>query len=140
VTDFLTFNKAIIEEFRSNEGVCGGRFEAIPMVLVTMTGAKSGRELCSPLAYSTDGDDLIIIASMGGAPKHPLWYHNLIANPTVKVEVGTEAWTGTAEVTEGEERQRLYDAQAAQIPVFTEYEKRASESGREIPVFRLVRN
>lgn len=138
--DFLEFNKGVIEEFRANAGVCGGPFEGAPMVLVTMTGAKSGRELCSPLVYSSDGDDVVIIASKGGAPEHPNWYYNLVANPTVTVEIGTDKWEATAELAEGDERKRLYDAQAAQMPQFAEYEKSAGEAGREIPVFRLVRN
>lgn len=140
MVDFLEFNKGVIEEFRANDGVCGGPFEGMPMVLITMTGAKSGRELCSPLVHSTDGDDVIIIASKGGAPQHPNWYHNLVANPTITVEVGTDKWEATAKLTEGDERKRLYDAQAAAMPQFAEYEKSASEAGREIPVFRLVKN
>lgn len=136
----LDFNKKVIEEFRANGGVCGGPFEGMPMILVTMTGAKSGRELCSPLVYSTDGDDVVIIASKGGAPQHPNWYHNLVANPTVTVEVGSEKWEATAELAHGEERQRLYDAQAAQMPQFDGYAEQAAAVGREIPVFRLVRN
>jgi deazaflavin-dependent oxidoreductase (nitroreductase family) len=138
--DFLEFNKNVIDEFRANEGVCGGPFEGMPMILITMTGAKSGRELCSPLVFSTDGDDAVIIASKGGAPEHPNWYYNLVANPGVTVEVGTEKWEATAQLAEGDERKRLFDAQAAQMPQFAGYEKSAAESGREIPVFRLVRN
>jgi len=92
----MEFNKKVIAEFRENDGVCGGPFEGAPMILVTMTGAKSGRELCSPLVYSSDGDDAIIIASMGGAPKHPNWYHNLVANPAVTVEIGTAKYEATA--------------------------------------------
>ncbi len=137
--DFLEFNKGVIEEFRANDGVCGGPFEGAPMVLITMTGAKSGRELCSPLVYSSDGDDVVIIASKGGAPIHPNWYHNLVANPAVVVEVGTEKWDATAVLAEGDERSRLYAAQAATMPQFLEYEKSAAEANREIPVFRLVR-
>ena len=140
MNDYLDFNRGVIEEFRANEGVVSGPFDGMPMILVTMTGAKSGRELCSPLVYSTDGDDVVIIASKGGAPSHPNWYYNLVANPAVTVEVGTETWEATAELTEGEERRRLYDAQAAQMPQFAEYEKKAGETGREIPVFRLVRS
>jgi deazaflavin-dependent oxidoreductase (nitroreductase family) len=140
VTDFLEFNKGVIDEFRSNAGVCGGQFEGMPMVLVTMTGAKTGRQLCSPLVYSTDGDDLVIIASMGGAPEHPKWYYNLVANPTVTVEVGADKWEATAQIVQGDDRKRLYDSQAAQIPIFATYEKKAAEAGREIPVFRLVRS
>lgn len=138
--DFLEFNKNVIEEFRANDGVCGGPFEGAPMVLITMTGAKSGRELCSPLVYSKDGDDVVIIASKGGAPEHPNWYHNLVANPSVTVEIGTEKWEATASLTEGEERTRLYNAQAAMMDNFVEYEKTATAAGRVIPVFRLTRN
>ncbi len=140
MTDFLEFNKGVIDEFRANDGICGGPFEGMPMILVTMTGAKSGRRLTSPLVYSTDGDDVVIIASKAGAPSHPNWYHNLVANPTVTVEVGTETWEATAQLAAGDERKRLYDAQAAQMPQFADYEKSAAEVGREIPVFRLVRS
>ncbi len=138
--DHLAFNQGVIDEFRSNEGACGGPFKGAPMVLITMTGAKSGRELCSPLVYSRAGDDVVIIASKGGAPEHPNWYHNLVANPSVTVEIGTDKWQAAAHLTEGDERKRLFDAQAAQMDNFTEYEKSATEAGRVIPVFRLVRN
>ena len=107
------------------------------MALVTMVGAKSGRELCSPLAYTTDGDDVVVIASAAGRPSHPSWYHNLIANPDVLLEVGSEQYEATAVLTEGAERERLYAAQAAELPVFNEYEEKATP--RIIPVFRLVR-
>ena len=138
--DMVEFNKGVIEAFRANEGVIDeGPMQGMPLVLVTMTGAKSGRELCSPLVYSRDGDDVVNIASKAGAPDHPNWYHNLVANPTVTVEIGTESWTATAVLTEGDERQRLYDAQAEQLDVFKQYEASAAEHGREIPVFRLVR-
>ena len=138
--DFLKMNEPVIEEFRENQGNCSGWLKGAPMILVTMTGAKTGRELCSPLVYSTDGDDVVIIASMGGAPTNPNWYHNLVANPTVTVEVGTDKWQATAHLTEGDERKRLFDAQAALMPQFAEYEKSAAEHGREIPAFRLVRS
>jgi deazaflavin-dependent oxidoreductase (nitroreductase family) len=138
--DMIEFNKNVITEFRENEGRVTGPFEGLPIVLVTMTGAKSGRELCSPLVYSTDGDDIVIIASKGGAPEHPHWYHNLAANPAVTVEVGTDSWPATAHLAEGDERQRLYDAQAAAQPQFVEYATNAAAVGREIPVFRLTRN
>jgi deazaflavin-dependent oxidoreductase (nitroreductase family) len=136
--DHLKFNNDVIEEFRANGGVCGGPFEGAPMILVTMTGAKSGRELCSPLVHSIDGGDPIIIASKAGAPEHPNWYYNLVANPQVTIEIGTEKWEGTAHLTEGDERRRLFDAQAAAMPQFAEYEKNAAP--REIPVFRITKN
>jgi len=136
--DHLAFNQSVIDEFRANNGVCGGPFEGAPMILVTMTGAKSGRELCSPLVYSTAGDDAVIIASKGGAPEHPNWYHNLVANPSCTVEIGTDKYQATAVLTEGDDRKQLFDAQAEMMPQFAEYE--ANAAPREIPVFRLVRN
>ena len=135
--DFLGMNEKAIAEFRANEGKCGPPFDGTPIVLVTMVGAKSGRELCSPLAYSTDGDDLVVIASMGGAPNNPNWYHNLVANPDVFLEVGTEQFEATAVLTEGDERDRLYAAQAEQLPIFNKYAEKAAP--RVIPVFRFVR-
>lgn len=138
MSDRMTFNEQVIAEFRANEGICGGPFEGAPMILVTMTGAKSGRELCSPLVYSQDGDDYVIIASMGGAPNHPNWYHNLVANPEVTLEVGTDKFTATAHQASGDERQRLFDAQAAMMDQFNDYAKNAAP--RVIPVFRLVRS
>ncbi len=88
--------------------------------------------------HSTDDGDPIIIASKGGAPEHPNWYYNLVANPQVTVEIGTEKWEGTAELTKGDERRRLFDAQAAELPQFAEYEKNAAP--REIQVFRITKN
>lgn len=137
--DWLEINKQVIEDFRANGGKPAGDFEGFPIVLVTMTGAKSGRELCSPLVYSTDGDDLVIIASKGGAPEHPNWYYNLVANPAVTVEADGGKWEATAKLAEGEDRARLYDAQAVEQPQFTEYAANAAKTGRVIPVFRIVR-
>lgn len=137
MNDMLDFNKAVIEEFRANEGVCGGPFEGMPMILVTMKGAKSGRALTSPLVHSMDGDAAVIIASKGGAPDNPNWYHNLVANPDVTVEIGTETFEATAVLAEGAERDRLYADQAAQMPQFSEYATNAAP--RVIPVFRLER-
>lgn len=138
--DMLDMNKGVIEEFRSNAGVCGGWLEGAPVVLVTMTGAKSGRTLCSPLVYSTDDGDMILIASKGGAPEHPNWYYNLKANPAVTIEVGTDKYEGTAQLIADEtERKRVYDAQAAQMANFTQYEIDATAAGRVIPVFRVSR-
>jgi deazaflavin-dependent oxidoreductase (nitroreductase family) len=86
--------------------------------------------------YTRDGNDLVIIASKGGAPTHPDWYHNLVANPEVTVEVGTERFPARARVTEGDERQRLYDAMAAQMPFFADYQRKTE---RQIPLVVLER-
>ncbi|OWY59970.1 hypothetical protein B7486_71715, partial [cyanobacterium TDX16] len=83
------FNDSIIEEFRSNDGKVGGPFEGAPMIILTTTGAKSGEPRTTPLvSYQEDGR-LFVMASMGGAPTHPAWYHNVKANPGLKVELQT---------------------------------------------------
>ncbi len=130
------FNLKIIEEFRANGGETFGPFKGRPLLLLTTTGAKSGEQRTTPLVYSKDGERLVIIASMGGAPKHPSWYLNLVANPEATVEVGTEKFTARASVAEGAERERLYAQQAAEMPAFNEYKEKTT---RRIPVVVLER-
>lgn len=135
--DFNDFNDGIVKEFRANDGVVGGPFEGAPMILITHTGAKTGAERTSPLVYSTDGDRVVIIASMGGAPANPAWFHNIKANPQVGVEIGTESYSASAEIlVDGDERQRLFDQQAALMPNFAEYQE---QTDRVIPVVVLTR-
>jgi deazaflavin-dependent oxidoreductase (nitroreductase family) len=130
-------NEDVIEQFRGNAGeIQRGMFKGLPILLLTTKGAKSGATYTTPLAYTRDGDRYVIIASKAGAPKHPAWYHNLVASPVVTVEVGPEKFEARWVVTQGEERRRLYDAQAAIIPSFKEYEKKTT---REIPVVALER-
>ena len=88
------------------------------------------------MRQSTDGERLVVITSFAGAPKHPACYHNLLAHPEATVEVGTERFRVKATVTTGEERQRLFDRQAAQMPIFVEYQHKTS---RQIPVLVLTR-
>jgi deazaflavin-dependent oxidoreductase (nitroreductase family) len=126
----------VIDEFRANGGKVGKPFEGMPMVLVTVTGAKSGKTYTTPLVYSKDGDRFVIIASMAGAPNNPDWYHNIKANPAVTLEIGTERFQAKATVTSGEERERLFNAQAAIMPVFNDYRKKTT---RQIPVIALER-
>lgn len=130
------FNLKIIEEFRANGGETFGPFKGRPLLLLTTIGAKSGELRTTPLVYSKDGDRFVIIASMGGAPKHPAWYLNLVADPSAVVEVGTERFTAKATVVEGPERDRLYAQQAAEMPAFNEY---AQKTTRKIPVVVLER-
>ena len=130
------FNQNVITEFRANGGKVGGPFEGAPMMLLTTTGAKSGQARTSPVVYTKDGDRYVIIASKAGAPTNPDWFHNLVANPEVTLEVGTETFPARATVTSGEERTRLYDAQAALMPGFADY---AQKTTREIPVVVLER-
>jgi len=126
----------VINEFRANGGKVGGRFEGAQMMLLTTTGAKSGEARTKPVVYTTDGDRFVVIASKGGAPTNPDWFHNLLADPEVILEVGGERFPARATVTSGEERRRLYDAQAALMPGFAEY---AQKTTREIPVVVLDR-
>ncbi len=134
--DINDFNRAIIEEFRANEGRVGGQFEGAPVLLLTSTGAKSGQRRTTPVVYLADGDRMVIFASKGGAPTNPAWYHNLVANPTATVEVGPETLEVDAVVTSGEERERLFSRQAEVFPQFADY---AQKTTRQIPVVALER-
>jgi deazaflavin-dependent oxidoreductase (nitroreductase family) len=136
MTERQQFNQKIIAEFRANGGKVGKPFEGMPMVLVTMKGAKSGKAYTMPLVYSKDGDRYVIIASMAGAPNNPDWYHNIKTHPEVTLEIGTERFQAKATITSGEERERLFNAQAAIMPIFNDYRKKTS---REIPVIALER-
>jgi deazaflavin-dependent oxidoreductase (nitroreductase family) len=130
------WNKQVIEEFRANDGKVGGNFANMQLLLLHTTGAKSGLPRINPVACMADGERHVIIASKGGAPTHPDWYYNLVANPEVKVEVGTEQFTALATVTQEPERTDLYDKMAAMYPFFDEYRQKTT---RNIPVIVLSR-
>jgi len=137
MSDMNDFNTQIIEEFRANGGVVGGPFAGAPVLLLTTKGAKSGLDRVNPVVARQEGDNLYVFASKAGAPTNPDWFHNLVANPSVTVEFGTETFSATAEVVEGEERDRIYAAQAEDFPNFAEYQ---AGTERVIPVVRLVRS
>ena len=99
------YNAQIIDEFHANEGRVGGMWEETPMLLLHHIGAKSGKSRVTPLAYLRDGGRHVVIASNGGAPTSPGWYHNLKAHPNVTIEVGTETFDVVARETTGEERE-----------------------------------
>ncbi len=128
------YNQTIIETFRANEGkVPGWNY----LLLLNTTGAKTGVQRVSPLAYSTDGDRIVIAASKAGAPTNPSWYSNLLANPRVTVELGPERFQARATVVKDEaERDRLYAQHAELMPGFAEYEKKTT---RKIPIVLLER-
>ena len=130
------WNTKIIEDFRANGGKAGGYFEGKPLLLLHHRGAKSGTWRVSPLAYYRDGDRWAIFASRGGSEFNPAWYHNLIAHPDVRIEVGEDTVDVTATEVHGDERRRIYDAHAALWPAFAEYER---QTDRTIPVFVLER-
>jgi deazaflavin-dependent oxidoreductase (nitroreductase family) len=131
MSELNDFNQKVITEFRANQGKVGGQMAGMPIMLLTTKGAKTGRNLTKPLAYTKDGDRLVAIASFAGSPHHPAWYVNLVANPTVTIELGTESFQARATTTSGEERQRLFNAQAQLMPIFNDYTKKTS---RELPV------
>jgi deazaflavin-dependent oxidoreductase (nitroreductase family) len=130
------WNKQVIDEFRANEGKVGGPFANMALLLLHTVGAKSGKPRINPVAYITDAGRYVIIASKGGAPTNPDWFHNLTANPEVGVEVGTEQFQARATVTEEPERTELYAKVAALYPNFADY---AQRTDRAIPVITLTR-
>ena len=129
------WNKKIIEEFRANGGKVGGNFAGRTLLLLHTTGAKSGEERINPVAYTKDGERLVIIASKGGAPKNPDWYYNIVANPQITVEVGTEKFAVDSTVAVEPERTRLYDQMVEVMPGFGEYRLKTT---RQIPVIVLT--
>ncbi|MGH9169735.1 MAG: nitroreductase family deazaflavin-dependent oxidoreductase [Acidimicrobiales bacterium] len=133
------WNKHVIEEFRANEGRVGGNFEGAPVLLLTTMGAKSGLKRVNPMMYlrlDEAGDTVYVFASKAGAPTSPDWYHNLVANPSVTVEIGTGTFEATASVVTGEERDRIYAEQATRYPGFADYQEKTD---RLIPVVALRR-
>ena len=130
-------NRSVIEEFRANEGRVGGRLEGIDLVLVTHTGARTGRALTTPLGHVVDGDDLVVVAANRGSATHPSWYHNVVANPDVTVEVGTVTYAAKAVVATGDERARLWDKIAAVKPFLLDFQEKAGS--RAIPLVVLRR-
>jgi deazaflavin-dependent oxidoreductase (nitroreductase family) len=130
-------NEDVITQFRSNGGtLVEGRFKGAPILLLSTIGARSGTVRVTPLVYTRDGARYVIIASKGGAPSHPAWYHNLVHNPLATVEVGLQRFTARASAARGAERDRLFEAQARLMPVFAEYQRR---TGRLIPVVLFER-
>lgn len=137
---WLALNDGVIAEYRENDGSVGGRWDGNPMILLTTIGARSGQERTSPLTYtvdSKDNDRLVIIASRAGDDRHPDWYHNLVANSEVTVELGSERFQATATVAAEPDRTRLFDERIAVMPRFGDY---LQATDRTIPVVVLERH
>lgn len=135
MSDVNNWNKKVIEEFRTNEGRVGGNFEGKTLLLLHTKGAKSQQERINPVACIKDGDRLAVIASKAGAPTHPDWYYNIVANPQVTVEVGAENFQALASVAEEPERTRLYNQMVEVMPGFDDYRRNTT---RVIPVIVLT--
>jgi deazaflavin-dependent oxidoreductase (nitroreductase family) len=119
--EFLAYNQGVISEFRAAGGVVSQ--VEFPVLLLTTTGARTGRQTTTPLGYAVDGGRVFVVASKGGAPRNPAWFHNLRANPAVTVELGGQSHRARAVITEGHERDRLYGMIAAGAPALREYER-----------------
>lgn len=133
----MSFNQSVIDEFRANQGKVGGYFEGSDLLLLTTTGAKSGEERTVPLGYVTHGDELLVVGSNLGGPKHPDWYHNVLANPLVQVEFGADSFEAVAVPAEGAHRDRLFAHVVASEPGYGEYQENTS---RVLPVVALQKS
>ena len=132
------WNDQIIAEFRANGGKVGGQFTGAPLLLLHTKGARSGAERINPMMYRADGNRIFVFASFAGRPENPAWFHNLVANPQVNVEIGDETYAATATVLTGAERDQVFADQAGQYPGFAEY-ARQTTGIRTIPVLELTR-
>ncbi len=128
------WNSKIIAEFRANGGKVGGQFEGAPLLLLHTVGAKSGEPRVTPMMYRDIGDGVAVFASKAGAPTHPAWYHNLLANPRVSAEIGPGTVDLVARVADGAERDRIWEAHKSEYPGFADYERKTT---RQIPVVIL---
>jgi deazaflavin-dependent oxidoreductase (nitroreductase family) len=130
------FNAGLVDDIRANGRPTKGPFVGRNVLVLTTTGAKSGAQRSNPLVFSRDGDRYVVVASKGGSPTHPSWFHNLRAHPIVIVETGGERFRARAHVIPEPERRRLYDRHATANPTFWDYEKKTT---RRIPVVALER-
>jgi deazaflavin-dependent oxidoreductase (nitroreductase family) len=135
-TSFQEFNRNLIQDLRANGKATSGPFEGRHVLVLTTKGAKSGEVRENPLVYTRDGDGYVIVASKGGAPTHPAWYHNLVKHPEVTVETGREKFKARARIASDDEYERLYANHADINPGFHDYRKKTS---RKIPVVILER-
>ena len=130
-----TKNQQVIDKFRANAGVVTVTPPNGPVLLLHSKGAKTGRELVTPLIYRPDGDSYVVLASMGGWKTNPAWYYNLVVHPNASIEVGTQTLNVTAVVADGAERQRLFTLHCETYPQFAYYQ---GKTKRQIPVIVLT--
>ncbi|MEU4743665.1 nitroreductase/quinone reductase family protein [Actinosynnema sp. NPDC023658] len=130
----MDFNQQVIDEFRANAGRVGGPFEGGRLILLTTTGARTGARHTNPVGYLPDGDRIVVIASAGGSPRHPDWYHNLVADPVVRVEDGVFTYDAEATVLEGAERDAMWARAVESDPGWAAYQAKTT---RVIPLVAL---
>lgn len=137
MSSYQDFNRNLISDIRAHGGKpTSGPFVGRDMIILTTKGAKSGETRENPLVYTRDNDHYVIVASKGGAPTHPNWFHNLVKHPDVTAEVLGEKFKARAKVAQGDEYERLYNQHADKNPAFHDYRKKTS---RKIPVIVLER-
>lgn len=138
MTDAATWEEQLIAEMRANGGkVMDGPLAGHPLLIMTAKGARSGADRRSILTYQRDGDDYIVAGTAGGSSKDPAWIHNIMADPSVDVEVDNERFAATATVVDdAAERERLWEAHVRALPWFAGY---PAQTGRVIPVVRIAR-
>jgi deazaflavin-dependent oxidoreductase (nitroreductase family) len=132
---YQDFNRAMIQDVRAHGGkATSGPFMGRDLLILTTKGAKTGEKRETPLVVSRDGDHYVIVASKGGAPTNPNWYHNLLAHPEVTVEIGGQKFKAHARVAGDDDYERLYQNHAKNMPSFNDYRKKTT---RKIPVVIL---
>lgn len=131
------FNQRIVKEFRAKDGRVGGMFAKLPLLLLHHKGAKTGTDRISPLAYRELDQGWAVFASKAGADTNPAWFHNLMANPRTRIEVGAETVDVQARIAGGAEYDEIWEAQKSDFPAFADYERKTSRD--HIPVVVLER-
>jgi len=129
------FSRIHVFLYRASGGRIGGRFRAAPVLLLTTTGRKSGKQRTTPLLYAEDAGRYVVVASVGGAPKHPAWYLNLRGSPEANIQVGGRTLHTHAETVPPEERARLWAVMTRLYPPYDDYQAKTS---REIPLVTLT--
>ncbi|WP_163513056.1 nitroreductase family deazaflavin-dependent oxidoreductase [Fodinicola acaciae] len=125
-----------IKQYVESDGKEGHDWRGVPTLLLTVVGRKTGTKRRTALIYGKDGDDYLLVASKGGAPKNPLWYENLVANPDVELQVGSDVFEATARTATAEEKERLWPGLVEIWPDYANYQKKTD---RDIPVVILTR-
>ncbi len=132
----MLFGQEHVRRYRETDGEEGYLWNGVPTLILTTTGRRSGEPRPAPLIFGQDGDDYVVVASKGGAPRHPAWYLNLVDRPEVEVQVKGDRFRASARTAEAAERERLWQRMAGIWPAYDDYQKRTD---RRIPVVVLER-
>lgn len=127
-------NTELVVGFRATGGQLGGAFTGVPLLLLTSTGARTANRVTTPMNYTRTGDSYVVVASKSGAPRHPDWYHNLLAHPEATIEIPGATIAVRARIALGREREQLFDQHTAVLPNFAVYQTCTS---RRLPVIVL---